>query len=383
VVWMYAGVAFGCGGTVCDGGTTTGGTAGGTTSTGGSIVQSGERIVFLQEDDEWTALVQIQTQGDPDSFGWVIPVPNPVDPEEVSIAPEGMMDELEQATAPSFQTDGGVTSGADTDDPSSSSSSSCSGCVDVPSLGELAEIGAGQLFGSAVVGPYEISSVGPEDMDMLAVWFTEGGYNLPPATWPIIEDYVGGGYSFVIVRMLPAQGEGQGTAETLRIPCGQAEPAIPLTLTSIAAVSDMVITTYVVSNRRYAPSGDWPEVDFDPQSVDPADPASDYVSQLQGALDSGGGRGFRTEFAGRVDSLDLSQETLRALGDGPYITRLQTWTSPEDMVSDPVFVPSDVLDDVSNVIDLRSSGRSGAGLLAPLLFGAAVLVRRRQRRALA
>jgi hypothetical protein len=141
----------------------------------------------------------------------------------------------------------------------------------------------------------------------------------------------------------------------------------------------MVITTYVVSNRRYAPAGDWPEVDFDPQGVNPGNPSNSYIGQLQAALDAGGGRGFRTEFAGRVDSLDLSRDTLDALGEGPYITRFQTWTSPGDMISDPLFVPSDDLEDVSNVIDLRSSGRSGAGLLAPLLFGAAVLVRRRSR----
>ena len=381
MLWVYASVALGCGGTMCDGAST--GTATGYGTDSGPVVQSGERIVFLEgEEDDWTALVQIQTQGDPDEFGWVIPVPNRVDPEEVTIAPEGLMDELETATAPVFQTDSGVTSGADTGAPSSQSSSGCS-CdadFDLPSLGDLAELGAGQLFGSAVVGPYEITSVGPDDMDALALWISEGGYSVPANTWPIIEQYASNSYSFVIVRMLPAQGQGQGTAQTLRIPCGQAEPKIPLTLTSIAATSDMVITTYVVSERRYAPAGDWPEVDFDPLQVDPGNPAADYVSQLQGALAAGSGRGFRTEFAGELSSLSLSKEARDALGGKPYITRMQTWVSPLNMVSDPLFAPSDDAEDLSNVIDLRSSGRSAAGLLAPLLFGATLLLGRRRAR---
>jgi hypothetical protein len=377
MLWRVAGVALGCGGTVCDGGTTYGSTSTG----GGPIVQSGERIVFLQDqDDAWTALVQIQTQGAPEAFGWVVPVPNPVDPADVTIAPDGLMDDLEQATAPQFQTDAGTSSGASTGTSSSSSSSCSSGCSGVPSLGDLVELGAGQLLGSAVVGPYEISSVGPDDMDALAAWFAEGGYNLPITTWPIIDDYVADGFSFVIVRLNPLQGGGQGTVQTLRIPCGQAAPAIPLTLTSIAAVSDMVITSYVVANQRYEPANDWPEVTFDPQTVNPSNPTTDYVAQVQAALDAGGGRGFRTEFAGPITSLSLSPDTLDALGTGPYVTRLQTWVSPTDMVSDPEFVASETTEDLSNVIDLRTRGAAGVGLFAPALLGVVGIWRRRQAR---
>jgi hypothetical protein len=304
-----------------------------------------------------------------------------VNPDDVTIAAEGMMDELELATAPQFQVDGA--SGT-----SSSSSSSC-GC-DAPSLGTLVQQGASQLLdavdlpGVAVVGPYEVASIGPEQMDELDTWFVQGGYNLPPNTWSFIDEYVEEGFSFLVIRLLPLQGAGQGTVDTIRIPCGQAAPAIPLRLTSIAAVQDMAITTWVVSNQRYAPGDDWPEVAFDPQTIDPSDPANDYVAQLQGALDAGG-RGFRTEFAGRVSTLNLSRKTLDEIGSGPYITRFKTWASPADMLSDPEFVPTGGSADVSNVIDLRtstttSSSQAGLGLLAPILFGAVRVLRGRRAR---
>ena len=382
MAWMGGSVAFGCGGTVCGGNSSTAGT--GSTpmtppATEDAVVQSGESIVFLQDDDEaWTALVQIQTEGAATEFGWVIPVPNRVDPEEVSIAPEGLMDDLEQATAPQFQTDGGRAAG-DGGEPSDCSS----GCT-APSVSTLVQKGADRLLsavdlpGVAVVGPYEVASVGPSQIDALDLWFVEGGYNLPLNTWPIIDQYAADGFSFLIIRLLPLQGEGQGTVDTLRIPCGQAAPAIPLRLTAIAATSDMSITTYVVSNQRYAPAADWPEVAFDPSATDPTDPANDYVSRLQGALDRAGGRGFRTEFAGTVTSLGLPRASRDELGGGPYITRFRTWASPADMVTDPEFVPTGDTNDVSNVIDLRTaSTRSGVGLFAPLLFGLLALLRRR------
>jgi len=187
-------------------------------------------------------------------------------------------------------------------------------------------------------------------------------------------------YSFVIVRLSPLTGSSLGTVQTLSIPCGQSAPAIPLTLTSIAAVTDMPITAYVASNQRFGPADDWPEVDFDPGAVDPSAATTDYVTQLQATLDAGGGRGFRTESAGAVADLGLGQATLDALGGAPYLTRLQTWASPDEMVSDPEFVPSGLdADDVPNVIDLRSGGRAALGLTAPLLLGLVGVARRRRR----
>lgn len=374
VVGVLVGVASACGGTVCNGGTTTTGT---TSTGGGPIVQSGERIVFLQEADEWTAFVQIQTAGAPTDFGWVVPLPNDIDPDEVTLAPAGMMDDLEEATAPQFVTDNGTSSGANTPADASACSSGCGG---IPSLGDLLTVGAGQLLGSAVVGPYEIATVGRDDPEALAAWFLEGGYNLPITTWPLLDDYIANDYSFLVIRLLPTE-EAQGTVETLRIPCGQAVPAIPLKLTSIAAVPDMGITTWIVSNRRYEPANDWPEVGFDPATVNPGNAPIDYGQQLRAALDGGGGQGFRTEFAGRLDALDLDAETLDAIGaSGGYVTRLQTWASPEEMLSDPEFLPAADGSDVDNVIDLRSSGAAGLGLLAPVLLGLVGIARRRRSR---
>jgi len=216
-------------------------------------------------------------------------------------------------------------------------------------------------------------------MDALAAWFTEGGYNIPVTTWPIIDQYVSLDYSFVIVRLSPLTGSSLGTVQTLSIPCGQAAPAIPLTLTSIAAATDMPITAYVASNQRFEPAADWPEVDFDPSSVDPSSPTTDYTAGLQTSLDAGDGRGFRTEFAGAVADMGLAQGTVDAIGGAPYLTRFQTWVSPDEMVSDPEFVPSGIgADDVSNVIDLRSGRAATFGLTAPLLLGLVGVARRRR-----
>jgi hypothetical protein len=388
---MAAGVAWACGGTVCDGTSTTT-TIGGTTTTtttttttgtsgaagaggGGPIVQSGERIVFLQERDEWTAFVQIQTQGASNKFGWVIPLPESIDPAEVTVAPDGLMDDLEQATAPRFLTDDGTLSGAAEE---TAGGCDCSGAL----LDELL-VDAAQLAGSAVVGPYELTMLGGDDLEGLAAWFLQGGYDLPFSTWPLIDGYVARGYSFLAVRMLPFPGGGQGTVQTLRIPCGQNKPTIPLELTSIAAVTDMSITTYVLADQRYVPDSEWPEVAFDPSVVTPDGAGgTDYATQVRAALDGSTGRGWRTEFAGPAADIigELDRDNARELGSGAYLTRLQTWVSPEEMLSDPMFVPAPAdSPDVDNVIDLRTSRAAMlGGALAPLLLGITGVLRRRR-----
>ncbi|MEZ4238899.1 MAG: DUF2330 domain-containing protein [Myxococcota bacterium] len=381
LVWAVAQVAWGCGATVCDGGTATTPSTPGTTTTGGTtgggpILQTGERILFQQESDGWTAFVQIQTAGADSKFGWVIPVPLEVDPADVEVAPDGLMDDLEQVTAPRFRTDQGTVSGAA--DPTASGCDCGAGVLD-----ELL-LDAGEVLGSAVVGPYEVTSLRGDDAAGLATWFLQGGYNVPLSAYPLIDDYVSRGYSFVAVRMLPLAGAGQGTAQTLKIPCGQDAPSIPITLTSVAAVADMSITAYVLADHRYEPGGDWPEVAFDPTAVTASGGTTDYAAQLGIALDDQGGAGFRTEFAAPIEAVmaDLSQETKQALGSGAYLTRLQTWVSPQEMLTDPVFLrAAEDAADVDNVIDLRSGGgTAGAGLLAPLLLGLAGVFRRRSRR---
>jgi hypothetical protein len=67
------------------------------------VVQTAERVLFrVEESGKITTIVEVQYQGPPSNFAWVIPVPESIDLDTVTVAPAGIFDELEAATAPVF-----------------------------------------------------------------------------------------------------------------------------------------------------------------------------------------------------------------------------------------------------------------------------------------
>ena len=63
------------------------------------IDQAGEQIVFRQEGDQISAMVQIQYVGDAPDFGWVVPVPNVP---TFALGNNQVFTQLELATRPQF-----------------------------------------------------------------------------------------------------------------------------------------------------------------------------------------------------------------------------------------------------------------------------------------
>jgi hypothetical protein len=81
---------------------------------------------------------------------------------------------------------------------------------------------------------------------------------------------------------------------------------------------------------------------------------NDYRQVLSTAVDQAGGRAFVTELAQPTGNIRPSNdETLKLLLQRyPYITRLYTRISPDEMTLDPVFDLTSGMPDVSNVHDL-------------------------------
>ena len=67
------------------------------------VVQTAERILFrVNADDTVTTIVEIQYQGPPSQFAWVLPVAPGLTVEDITTAPAGLFDALEERTAPVF-----------------------------------------------------------------------------------------------------------------------------------------------------------------------------------------------------------------------------------------------------------------------------------------
>ncbi len=345
--------AFACGGFFC--------------SAVDPVLQSGERILFqVGEDDDGattvTTVVEIQFEGAASDFGWVLPIPEVIDTEDVSTAPPGLFDELEEATAMQFVTASEGTAGLMMAD-------EAAGCYGPPSpfwwMEEDSPSGGGSftfdqvdVVGEAVVGPYAIEIITSEDASQLTGWLQNNGYSIPGTAFEPIAHYVSSGSAFLGLKLQPDVPE--GPIDALRFTYRAEDPSLPLHLTSVAAAQDMEVIAYVLADERYLPAG-YDDVDFDYGLVSWTDEGTDYDERLGAAIDFAGGRAFQTEFAGAVSNLPAGEASADLLSGGTYLTRMRTFVSPEEMTMDPVWRPAPEAPDVSNVRVIGGSETASRG----------------------
>jgi hypothetical protein len=349
VLWSPA--AHACGGFFCD--------------NIDPVVQTAERILFkVEPDGQISTFVEIQFQGPPGNFGWVVPIPEPIDPEtEISTAPAGLFDALEEQTAPRFVS-------------SADAKVAACGCGPVGEGPGMPDISGVSVVGEAVVGPYAIEIITAESGDNLTNWLAVNGYQIPQTAAPAMQHYVDLGMAFVGVKL--TSDYNGGPIDTLVLSCAQDAPTIPLILTSIAATQDMEITAYVLGAERFVP-GNWADLAFDWSRVSPD--GSNYEYELGQQADDAGGRAWNTEFAGPSAPVlqALPMDVNVALGSGnAYLTRFHAFVSPEEMTEDPQFVADPTAPDVDNVNGDAPADTAGVGnatLIALLAAGS--LLRRR------
>jgi len=356
------------------------------------VVQQGERILFRQDGPEmWTTFVEVQFEGPPSEFAWVVPITVALDPEtQITVAPAGLFDELEAITAPRFVQDSDLYAESDAAMFAPVKEPSSCGCGPQTlwggdlyysdTFGTTPDTSGVDVVGAAVVGPYDIEVITAEESDNLVNWLQLNGYQMPLIAEEPLEHYLSQGYAFLGLKLVADVPE--GPIDTLVLECGGSEPAIPLVLTSIAAVPDMEITAYVLADERYVP-GNFHDLGFDYQSVSfTYDGGTDYEPLLIHAIDAYGGHAWNTEFARTASEVlpQLSTQMVAALDHGGYLTRFHTFVSPEEMGLDPVFVADPEAPDVGNVHVVYWSGTYAAPGVAGILclLGAMALRRRRE-----
>jgi len=346
------------------------------------VVQQGERILFRQDGPEmWTTFVEVQFEGPPSEFAWVVPITVEIDPEtQITVAPAGLFDELEDLTAPRFIEESDLSS-ADMAVADMEMGGADCGCRGVNLFGTemysydydytLPDTSGVDVVGAAVVGPYDIEVITAEDSDNLVNWLQMNGYQMPRAAEAPLAHYIDRGYAFLGLKLIADVPE--GPIDTLVLECGGSEPSIPLELTAVAAVPDMEITAYVLADERYVPEN-FAELAFDYDRVQfTFDGDTDYEPLLIHAIDGEeGGLAWNTEFAAPASEVldELTWSTRDALDHGGYFTRFHTFVSPEEMLLDPTFSPDPEAPDLGNLHVVHSS----TAAVAPLALGALCLL---------
>ena len=315
------------------------------------VDQQAERIIFVQNDDSTvTSYVEIMYQGEPEGFAWVVPVP---EAPELDVWHGRAFTALDLATQPQFRWNGGCfddLAEADGD----------GGGPPPPAPGEV------DVLAQERVGPFDTVTVASDDPRALVEWLRVNGYRIVPEMEPFIALYTAEGMAFLAMKLAP--GEDAASIEPIKMTYAAAGPAVPLRLTAVAAQLEMGVKVWILGNERFGPVN-VPElvISDDELVMDPWTWTTNYSALVAKAADEANGRGFVTELA--TPSADLAravrdsnvrqgedfEEAVAArdaladlLDSKPYITRLYTRLSPEEMAIDPMFGAVGG-EDVSNV----------------------------------
>ena len=309
------------------------------------VDQSAELILFSVDPGVGTTMVvQIGYAGGDADFTWVLPLGAVPDPGSLDVFPQLALTSLAANTGPIFYPP-----------------------EDCWYWGVDAEAGGGAPPPSAVndgdvtvhvreeVGPYDVAVVESESSAALVDWLTTNGYRITSPMEPYIQSYTDEGMKFLALKLLPDADVSQIAPLKLTLP-GEA-PVVPIRLTALAAEPEMGILVTIVGDQRFEPAN-WPsltindaEISYDPWNVWGGN-GTNWTSLVARKVDEAGGQGFVTEFAGSTapfldlvrnspvndETQEAAQQALLGVLEGrPYMTRLYTRLSAEEMRTDPLF----------------------------------------------
>jgi MYXO-CTERM domain-containing protein len=280
-----------CGGTFCDSGAPM------------PVDQSGENILFVIEQDYIEAHIQIQYTGDPEKFGWVIPLQSEPDPGSIVPGSELLFRNVLAGTVPAYgfttQRDECSLPQGDANDGFSTGAAGGTGGGD-DGAGDSAGDPGVQVLSMQQVGSFEVSVIQGTDASAIVQWLDDNGYQQDPESEPIIEEYIAEGHVFAAVKL--TDGAGLGEIHPIAFRFRSSEPCVPLRLTRIAAVEDMEIRTFFLGDARTVPRN-YRHVVVNDLKLDWPNFAGNYKEAITLAVDaeSADGRAFVTEYAGPSD----------------------------------------------------------------------------------
>lgn len=285
-----------CGGTFCDSG-----------PNAMPVDQTGENVVFVLDDDQVEAHIQIQYDPDADaeSFAWVIPV---MAVPTFEAGSQQLFSNLLNGSVPTYgynnQSDSCMAPGGD-EGGTNGSGTGLTGGDDGAGDGDGDE--DPDVVFQDTVGAFEISVLEGGTIEGVMDWLGDNGYQQDPNAEPILGEYLEEGFLFVAMKL--QAGAGTDEIHPIVIRYEGSEPCVPLRLTRIAAEDDMDVRVFFLGEERTVPVN-YRHVLVNPLMIDWINFADNYKDVITMAVDadSADGNAFVTEFAG--SSAQISQSGL-------------------------------------------------------------------------
>lgn len=252
-----------------------------------NTVVTGHRMILSVGMEQSTLYDQIEYDGDPAEFAWVLPTRGLV---EVGISSDLVFNQL------GFDT--GVTV---LPPPLECPSYNCGDELSAAGEDGFGATGAGGANGGGVnviaqevVGPYETVQLEATDPDALNDWLDSHGYQIPDEIQPIIDDYLAEGFNFLAMRLVP--GVGVDKMSPVRITTPGAQAALPLRMVAAGTGATTTVTLWVIGEGRYQPQN-FPSFSIEADNVvwNYGTNDSNYAELRQGAYDASNGFAWQTE----------------------------------------------------------------------------------------
>lgn len=260
-----------------------------------TTVVTGHRMVLSVSTTQTVLWDQIEYDGDPSEFAWVLPVKQGA---RVELASDAWFETLDAATSVHVvgpQLDCAPAPGA------RGSSSGC-GSQDNFAAGIAASDGASvprdavTVVHHGTVGPYETVTLSTDTQGALNTWLDGHGYAVDPDVQPIMDAYVTEGFDFIALRLQP--GQGVRAMKPVRVVMPGASPTLPLRMVAAGTGPFVGISLFVVTEGRFAtknfPGATVAQAEL---SWDHLTTESNYKALRKSALDGDKGRTWLTSYA--------------------------------------------------------------------------------------
>ena len=250
------------------------------------------RMIFSVSPAQTTLYDEIEYQGDPQSFAWVLPIHGQVG---VGLSADTLFAALDSATQTSIEP------------PLLPACPSCNNCDEGP----VAAAGSGSgssgggkggvtVIAQSVVGPYDTVQLQSSNPTALSDWLSANGFAIPADIEPIITAYVQEGFDFLALKLQP--GQGVKAMRPVRVTTSGASLSLPLRMVAAGTGATVGVTLWVVGQGRYE-AANFPNFTIDPSSLvwDWSLQSSNYTTVQQQKESAAGFATWQTE-----SSLDLS-----------------------------------------------------------------------------
>lgn len=227
---------------------------------------------------------QIQYKGDPESWGWLLPVKAGA---IVELSTDAWFETLDAATTTNvsapFVNCGGSGVG-------------CGAMSDGTSLAGDFEGNGVQVLHRGTVGPFSTVTLSTKTPGVLDDWLTQAGFNIPADSAPVIDAYIKEGFDFIALKLIP--GKNIDEMKPVRVVQPGAVPTLPLRMVSVGTGANVAITLYVISEGRWE-ADNFPntQIPIDLLSWDFATSSSNYSELREKVLDQQGGGVWLTTMA--------------------------------------------------------------------------------------